>query len=68
MSGFLRDNDSFIKGLTISAACRNVALLYKDIPDLDPESFASTGDRRVGYEQLSLPTTRDFTFNVNIKF
>ncbi|WP_100611454.1 SusC/RagA family TonB-linked outer membrane protein [Confluentibacter lentus] len=68
LSGILRDQNSFIKGLTLSAACRNVALLYKDIPDLDPEAFASSGDRRVGYEQLSIPTTRDFTFNVNIKF
>ncbi len=68
MSGILRNQNSFIKGLTLSAACRNVAVLYKDIPDLDPEAFASTGDTRVGYEQTTLPTTRDFTFTVNVKF
>ncbi|WP_157804947.1 SusC/RagA family TonB-linked outer membrane protein [Confluentibacter lentus] len=68
MSGILRDQNSFIKGLTLSAACRNVAILYKDIPDLDPEAFASSQDSRVGYEQTTLPTTRDFTFTVNVKF
>lgn len=68
MSGILKAQNSFIKGLTLSAACRNVALLYKDIPDLDPEAFSSSLDSRAGYEQLSIPTTRDFTFTVNVKF
>ncbi|WP_204524803.1 SusC/RagA family TonB-linked outer membrane protein [Confluentibacter citreus] len=68
MSGILRDQNSFVKGLTLSAACRNVAVLHSFIPDLDPEAFASTGDTRVGYEQTTLPTTRDFTFTVNVKF
>lgn len=68
LSGILKVHDSFVKGLTLSAACRNVAVLYKDIPDLDPEAFASSGDRRIGYEQTTLPTTRDFTFTVNVKF
>jgi len=68
MSGILRDQNSFVKKLTLSAAIRNVAILYKDIPNLDPEAFASSGDTRVGYEQTTLPTTRDFTFTVNVKF
>lgn len=68
MTGILKKQNSFVKGLTLSAAARNVAILYKDIPDLDPEAFASTGDSRVGYEQTTLPTTRDFTFTVNVKF
>jgi len=68
LTSVLRNQNSFIKGLTLSAAARNVAILYKDIPDLDPEAFASSGDTRVGYEQTTLPTTRDFTFTVNLKF
>lgn len=68
MTGILKNQNSFIKGLTLSAAARNVAILYKDIPDLDPEAFASSQDSRVGYEQTTLPTTRDFTFTVNVKF
>lgn len=58
----------FIKGLVLSASCRNVLIIKKYIDDLDPEAFASSGDSRVGYEQTSLPTTRNYGFNLNVKF
>lgn len=58
----------YIKGLTLSASCRNVAIIHKAIPDVDPESMASTGDSRLGYEQSALPTTRTFGLNLNVKF
>jgi TonB-linked SusC/RagA family outer membrane protein len=61
-------NIKAIKGLTLSASCRNVAILHKAIPDVDPESMASTGDTRLGYEQSALPTTRTFGLNLNVKF
>jgi TonB-linked SusC/RagA family outer membrane protein len=59
---------SFLKGLSLTASCRNVALLYKDIPDLDPEAIQSSGDFRAGYENTSLPTTRNFNFSLNARF
>lgn len=59
---------SFIKGLTLTAACRNVAILYKDFPGLDPEAIQSSGDFRAGYEDASLPTTRSFNFTLNARF
>jgi hypothetical protein len=59
---------NFVKGLVLSAACRNVAILHKDIPGLDPEAIQSSGDFRAGYENSSLPTTRNFNFTLNIKF
>jgi TonB-linked SusC/RagA family outer membrane protein len=59
---------SFIKGLTLQASCRNVAILYKDLPNLDPEAIQSSGDTRAGYENSSLLTTRDFMFSLNVKF
>lgn len=59
---------SFVKGLTLSAACRNVAILYKDLPGLDPESVQSSGDFRAGYENAALPTTRNYNFSLNVKF
>jgi TonB-linked SusC/RagA family outer membrane protein len=58
----------FIKGLSLTASCRNVAILYKDLPDLDPEAIQSSGDFRAGYENTSLPTTRNFNFSLNAKF
>lgn len=58
----------FIRGLTLSAACRNVAILYKDLPGLDPESVQSSGDFRAGYENAALPTTRNYNVSLNVKF
>jgi hypothetical protein len=58
----------FVKGLVLTASCRNVAILYKDIINLDPEAIQSSGDMRAGYENASLPTTRNFMFSINAKF
>jgi len=58
----------FIKGVTLSASCRNVAILKKYTPDIDPEALASSGDFRSGYEAVSLPTTRTWGVNLNVKF
>lgn len=59
---------NFVKGLSLSAACRNVAILYKDFPGLDPEAIQSSGDFRAGYENSALPTTRNFNFTLNVRF
>jgi TonB-linked SusC/RagA family outer membrane protein len=59
---------SFVKGLTLSASCRNVAILHKDLPGLDPEAIQSSGDLRAGYENSSLPTTRSYNISLNVKF
>jgi hypothetical protein len=61
-------NTKFVKGLMISASCRNAAVLLKHIPDVDPEAFASSGDTRLGYEQHTEPTTRTYGLNLNVKF
>lgn len=63
-SSFLK----FVKGLSLSASCRNVAILYKDLPGLDPEAIQSSGDIRAGYENSSLPTTRNYNLTLNVKF
>ena len=59
---------SFVKGLVLTASCRNVAILYKDIINLDPEAVQFSGDMRAGCENASLPTTRNFMFSINAKF
>jgi TonB-linked SusC/RagA family outer membrane protein len=58
----------FVKGLSLSASCRNAAILYKDLAGLDPEAIQSSGDIRSGYENSSLPTTRNYNLTLNIKF
>jgi TonB-linked SusC/RagA family outer membrane protein len=65
---FMSNNVKFVKGLTLSVYCRNAAVLMKDIPNVDPEAFASSGDSRLGYEQHTEPTTRNFGLNLNAKF
>jgi len=59
---------NFVKGLSLSASCRNAAILYKDLPGLDPEAMQSSGDIRAGYENASLPTTRNYNLTLNVKF
>ncbi|MDP4217355.1 MAG: SusC/RagA family TonB-linked outer membrane protein, partial [Bacteroidota bacterium] len=58
----------FFKGLSLSASVRNVAILYKDLPGLDPEAIQSSGDIRAGYEDAALPTTRSYNLSLNVKF
>jgi hypothetical protein len=59
---------NFVKGLSLSASCRNVAIIHKDLPGLDPEAIQSSGDIRAGYENSSLPTTRNYNLTLNVKF
>ena len=61
-------NKKYVKSLVLSAVCRNVLIIKKYIPNLDPEAISSSGDNLTGYEQASLPTTRTYGFNLNIKF
>ncbi|MCJ8209189.1 SusC/RagA family TonB-linked outer membrane protein [Mucilaginibacter sp. RS28] len=57
----------FIKGLVLSAVCHNVLIIKKYLANLDPEAIQSSGDILTGYEQGSLPTTRTYGFNLNVK-
>ena len=59
---------NFVKGLSLTASCRNAAIIYKDLPGLDPEAIQSSGDIRAGYENASLPTTRNYNLTLNVKF
>jgi hypothetical protein len=68
LTQFMVRKVKFVKGLTLSAFCRNAAVLLKHIPDVDPEAFASTSDTRLGYEQHTEPTTRTLGLNLNVKF
>ena len=58
----------FVKGLSLSGSCRNVLIIHKDLPGLDPEAIQSSGDIRAGYENSSLPTTRNYNLTLNVKF
>ncbi len=56
-----------IQNATISAVGRNLFFIYKDAPNIDPETAFNTTNAQ-GLESLSLPTTRTIGFNLNLKF
>lgn len=59
---------SFVRGLRLSGAVRNLAFLHRDFVGLDPEAIQSSGDFRAGYENSSLPTTRNYNISLNVRF
>jgi len=58
---------TFISGLTLAAVASNPWIIYKALPYADPESGLGAGNLQ-GYSVGSLPSTRDFSFNVKLTF
>lgn len=65
LSRFVKN--TFIKGLTVSLIGNNLAMLKKYLPHLDPEAQVSASDNLQGIETHTLPTTRSYGMNVNIR-
>ena len=57
----------FITGVTFTAVASNVWIIFKNLPYADPESGLGAGNLQ-GYTTGSLPSTRDFSFNVKLTF
>jgi TonB-linked SusC/RagA family outer membrane protein len=57
----------FIKGINISVIGRNLALLYSNVPHVDPETSFTNGNVQ-GLEFGQLPSSRSLGFNINLKF
>ena len=58
---------AFIQGLSFTATASNPWIIRKGLPYADPESGLSSGNVQ-GYSTGSLPSTRDFGFNVKLNF
>jgi TonB-linked SusC/RagA family outer membrane protein len=58
---------SLIRSCTVSAFVNNVLMIKKYIDNLDPEAQVSSSDLLQGIETHTLPTTRSYGMNVNIK-
>ena len=58
---------NWVKALSVSFVARNPFIVWKNIPDIDPDSNYNntTG---MGLEYGSLPSRKSYGFNVNIKF
>ncbi len=55
-----------VKGLTVSFVARNPFIVWKNIPNIDPDSGYNTSG--LGLEYGSLPSRRSYGLNVNLKF
>ena len=55
-----------VKNLSISFVARNPFIIWKRIPNIDPDSGYNTSG--LGLEYGSLPSRRSYGFNVNVKF
>jgi hypothetical protein len=47
---------------------RNLAILMRKADNIDPEASFSSNVRYYGIEGTSLPSTRSYGFNLNVKF
>jgi len=59
---------TFIQAVKFSVVARNLALLYKKAPHIDPESAFSNANGEQGQEFGQIPSAKTIGFNVNIKF
>lgn len=56
----------FVNALNVSFVARNPFIVWKNIPNIDPDSGYNTSG--MGLEYGSLPSRRSYGFNVNVKF
>ncbi len=61
-------SESAIEGIKFSLVGRNLALLYKRAPHIDPETGFSSANGEQGQEFGQYPSARNIGFNINIQF
>jgi TonB-linked SusC/RagA family outer membrane protein len=57
----------FIKGISVSLVGRNLAILLKHVPNIDPESSINNTNGQ-GLELTGYPAVRSWGFNLNLNF
>lgn len=56
-----------IRTLMLSFVARNLAILYKNVPNIDPESTYSSGNSQ-GLDYFGMPASRTYGFNLRATF
>jgi hypothetical protein len=56
-----------IRNLMLSFVARNLAILYKNVPNIDPESTYSSGNSQ-GLDYFGMPASRTYGFNLRATF
>jgi TonB-linked SusC/RagA family outer membrane protein len=54
--------------VTLSFVARNLAILWKDTPNIDPESSYSANSGAQGLDYFGMPVTRSYGFNLKVGF
>lgn len=57
-----------IQRAKVGVSCNNVWLITSHLNGVDPEAVFATANNATGFENLSSPTTRTFTFNLTLGF
>jgi TonB-linked SusC/RagA family outer membrane protein len=57
-----------IKNVSLALVGRNLWIIHKNIPDIDPEISSSAGNTSVGAETNAIPSTRSYGFNLKFSF
>ncbi len=60
--------NTFIDAVKVSVVGRNLAILYKKAPHIDPETGFSSANGEQGQEFGQYPSARNLGFNVNLQF
>jgi TonB-linked SusC/RagA family outer membrane protein len=60
-------NNLFLTGASLSFVGSNLWIIHKNLPYADPESGLGSGNIQ-GYSTGSLPTTRNYGFNIKLQF
>lgn len=60
-------NKTPLQTLTFSIVARNLAILYKNVENIDPESTYSSSNAQ-GLDYFGMPATRSFGFNLRASF
>ncbi|AYB35489.1 SusC/RagA family TonB-linked outer membrane protein [Chryseolinea soli] len=61
-------NVPLIRSVQISLVGRNLAILMRKAKNIDPEASFASNVKYYGIEGTSLPSTRSYGFNLNVKF
>ncbi|GJM28847.1 MAG: SusC/RagA family TonB-linked outer membrane protein [Cyclobacteriaceae bacterium] len=56
-----------LQGVSISFVGRNLAILARSVPNIDPEA-SYTSSNAQGLDYFGMPATRSYGFNLNVKF
>ncbi|MDW5287774.1 SusC/RagA family TonB-linked outer membrane protein [Formosa sp. PL04] len=57
-----------VDAISLGFTVRNLAILYKKVPHIDPETAFSSSTGAQGLEYAQQPSTRNIGFNLNVRF